>query len=52
MVRQIRFVDPFGNLQVSPAGVLKQFRQIDAHGRVFGEQQPVEHHLVDRDHLL
>jgi hypothetical protein len=51
-MRQIRFVDPFGNLQVSPAGVLKQFRQVDAHRRVLREEQPVEHHLMDCDHLF
>jgi len=52
MVRQIRFVDSFSNLQVGPAGVVKKFGQIDAYGRVLGEQQPFEHRLVDRDHLL
>jgi hypothetical protein len=52
MVRQIRLVDPFRNLQVRPAGVLEQLGKVKAYGRIFCEQQPFEHYLVDRHHLL
>ena len=52
MLRQTGLVDPFGNLQVGPAGVAKQFGEFQAYGRVLCEQQPFEHRLVDRDHLL
>jgi len=31
---------------------VEQFGQVDAHGRVLGEQQPFKHRLVDCDHLL
>jgi len=39
-------------LQVGPAGVLEQFGQFQAHGRILIEQQLFEHRPVDRYHLL
>ena len=52
VVRQTSFVDPFGDLKVGLARVVEQFGQVDVHGSVLGEQQPFEHCLVDRNHLL
>ena len=51
-MRQTGLVDPFRDLQVGFAGVAKQFGEFQAYGRVLCEQQPVEHGLVDSDHLL
>jgi hypothetical protein len=52
MPRQTSLVDPFRDLQVGRAGVVKQFRQVQAHGRILCEQQSFEHRLMDRDHLF
>jgi hypothetical protein len=38
-------------LQVGFAGIVEQFGQFQAHGRVL-DQELFEHRLVDRDHLL
>jgi hypothetical protein len=52
MPRQTGLVDPFRNLQVGFAGVVEQFGEVQAHGRILIEQELFEHRLVDRDHLL
>ena len=52
MLRQTGLVDPFGDLQVGFAGVVEKLGEFQAYGRIPCEQQPFEHRLVDRDHLL
>jgi hypothetical protein len=52
MVRQTSLVDPFGNLQIGFASVVKQFGQVKVGGGSLIEQELFEHRLVDRDHLL
>jgi hypothetical protein len=39
-------------LQIGPAGILEQFGQLKAHGRILIEQELFEQRLVDRYHLL
>jgi len=39
-------------LQVGFAGILEQFGQFKTNGGILIEQEPFEHRLVDRDHLL
>jgi hypothetical protein len=51
-MRQTSLVDPFRDLQVGFAGVVKQFGEFRAYGRIICEQQPFEHCLMDSDHLL
>jgi hypothetical protein len=52
MLRQIRLVDPFRDLQVGPAGVVEQFSQFQAYARILIEQELFEHRLMNRDHLF
>ena len=52
LLRQTGLVDPFGDSQVGFAGVVEQFGEFQAYGRILCEQQPFEHRLVDSDHLL
>jgi hypothetical protein len=52
VVRQTRLADPFRDLQIGPAGILEQFRQFQAHGRILIEQELFEQRLMDRYHLL
>jgi hypothetical protein len=52
MLGQTSLVDAFRNLQVGLTGVMEQFGEVEAHGRILCEQEFFEHRLVDRDHLL
>lgn len=44
--------DVFGDLQIGLSGILEQFGQFRADGRVFLEQKLFKHDAVDADHLL